>query len=224
MNVAEGKQKILELLKGSGEATTAEVASRLDVTYEAARQQLKQLEAAQLVCGQRRTNPSGVGRPLRYYALSEAGDQLFPKAYDELAVALIDAIGAELGEEGLRQVLAALGERQAARLAQRLAGGGLQERLERLQAFYMEDDPYMDVRRKKGQMQLVERNCPYLSTALKRPALCSVTVSTLERLLGRRVTRQKRFQDGDGCCVFEVHQDDVLGAKAQTFRFEKDEV
>lgn len=224
MSVAKGKQKILGLLKESGEATTAEVASRLDVSYEAARQQLKQLEAAQLVRGQRRSNPSGVGRPLRYYALSESGDQLFPKAYDELAVALIDAIGAELGEEGLRQVLATLSKRKAADWAPRLAGRGCRERVETLQAFYLEDDPYMNVRRKGERLQLVERNCPYLSTALKRPALCSVTVSTLERLLGRRVSRQKRFQDGDGCCVFEVHEDDVLGTEAEGFRFEDDEI
>ena len=224
MNVAEVKRKILALLKEHGEATTAEIASCFDVTYEAARQQLKQLEAARLVERQSRPNSSGVGRPVRYYTLSAAGDHLFPKAYDELAVALIDSIGDELGDEGLRRVLAALGERQMARWTARLEGKALRERLEALREFYVEDDPYVDVKSDGDGWQLVEHNCPYLSTALQRPALCSVTVSTLERLLTRRVSREKRFQDGDGCCVFQIHEDEVLGAEAQTFRFEEDAV
>ena len=49
MNVAEAKQKILLILKERGEATTAELAEALDVTYEATRQQIKQLETAGLV-------------------------------------------------------------------------------------------------------------------------------------------------------------------------------
>lgn len=222
MNVAEVKQKILALLKERGEATTSQMASTLEVSYEAVRQQLKQLEAASLVQRQRRANPAGVGRPLRYYTLSTTGDHLFYKAYDELAVALIDAVAELLGREGLQRVLATLSDRQAARWAPDLAGMDLRRRLEALQAYYVEDDAYMEVRGDGDHLQLVERNCPYLSTALQRPALCSVTVSTLERLLGRRVSRQKRFQDGDGCCVFEVDVDEALEAEARGFRFEEE--
>ncbi len=221
-NVAEVKQKILTLIKERGEATTAEIAANFDVSYEAIRQQLRQLEASKLIERQARPNPTGVGRPLRYYTLSAAGDHLFPKQYDELAVELIDAIGDELGPAALRQVLTALTNRQVASWAAQLEGKSLQERLEALKDFYVQDDPYTEVRNGEAGLQLVERNCPFLATALQRPALCSVTVSTLERLLGRRVTREKRFQHGDGCCVFRVHVDEVLEPEQARFRFEED--
>ena len=221
LNVAEVKQKILNLLKERGEATTAEIASNFEVSYEAIRQQLKQLEAAQLVERHGRPNPSGVGRPLRYYTLSAAGDHLFPKQYDELAVELLDAIGDELGPVALRRVLTAITDRQVTHWAAQLEGKSLSERLEALKDFYVKDDPYTEVRKGAAGLQLVERNCPFLSTALQRPALCSVTVSTLERLLGRRVSREKRFQHGDGCCVFHVHVDEPLEPEAQPFRFEE---
>jgi hypothetical protein len=53
--------------------------------------------------------------------------------------------------------------------------------------------------------------------ATRRPALCSVTVSTLSRLLGYQVTREKRFQACDGRCVFRVHLDQPV--EPDTFRF-----
>jgi predicted ArsR family transcriptional regulator len=52
-----------------------------------------------------------------------------------------------------------------------------------------------------------ERNCPFLNVARAHPAICSVSVNTLERLLGFRVIREQRFQAGDGRCVFRVQLD-----------------
>jgi predicted ArsR family transcriptional regulator len=222
MNVAEGQKRILFFLKERGEATTAEIASALSVTYEAVRQQLKQMEGTGLIRQQRRANPSGVGRPLRYYSLSVAGDHQFPKEYAALTVTLMDAVSETLGEEALRQVLARISRQQVAYWAPRLSGLTLEERLRALRDFYVEDDPYIEVAHDDGDPQLVERNCPFLNTALARPKLCSVTVSALEQLLGRRVTRERRFQDGDGCCVFRVHKQDVLEGEQSSFRFEEE--
>ena len=218
--IAGGQQKILALLKQHGEITTADIAARLDVSYEAVRQQIKQLEAMGLVARRKRPNPSGVGRPLRYYALNAAGDHLFPKNYDDLAVSLIDAIGDALGTAALRRVLTTLADAQVTAWEPRMTGKDLQQRLEILKGIYIENDPFTAVDRENGELQLVERNCPYLNVAARRPALCSLTVSVLSRLLGVRVTRVRRFQDGDGCCVFRVHDDQPLDSN--TFLFESE--
>ena len=68
----------------------------------------------------------------------------------------------------------------------------------------------MEVRWRGNVPLLIERNCPFLSVARKHPALCTVSVCTLSRLLGVRVVREQRFQDGDGCCVFRVCVDEPL--------------
>jgi len=214
------QQKILALLKQHGEVTTAGIAARLDVSYEAVRQQIKQLEAMRLVEGKKRPNPSGVGRPLRHYSLSPAGDHLFPKNYDELAVGLIDAIGDTLGSGALRQVLAALADAQVAQWESQLAGKDLETRLEALRGIYIQNDPFTEVSIEDGELQLVERNCPYLNVATQRPALCSLTVSVLSRLLGQRVTRVRRFQDGDGRCDFRVQADQPVEPGKFRFEFE----
>lgn len=220
VHMADVRATILALLKERGEATMQEIAAHLEISYEAVRQQVKQLEASQLVAGQRRPNPAGTGRPLCYYGLSPAGEHLFPKQYDELATNLIDAAGDIFGREALKEMLSTLADRQVAGWAERLAEMEPAERLEALRAIYRADDPFMEVATEGQDAALVERNCPYLNVALARPALCSVTVSVLSRLLGYRVTRARRFQDGDGRCVFRVHGDQPLAAGTLRFEFE----
>lgn len=220
LHVADVQQKILALLKQHGEATTSDIAGHLEVSYEAVRQQIRQLEAMRLVERHKRPNPSGVGRPLGHYSLSPSGDHLFPKNYDALAVGLIDAIGGELGKDALRRVLGRLADAQVAQWESQLAGKNLRERLSALQNIYLENDPFTEVSEEDGALQLVERNCPYLNVASRRPALCSLTVSVLSRLLGHRVTRVRRFQDGDGRCAFRVHEEQPI--ESTEFHFESE--
>ena len=145
-----------------------------------------------------------VGRPETTYRLTEAGEHLFPKRYDELASALVGAVAEKLGPQALRKVLEAITDARVRTWASRLADVPLAARVEALAGIYEEGDGFMDVRKVPGGWELVERNCPYLNVALERPALCSTTVSALARLLGREVVRRERFQDGDGRCVFRV--------------------
>ena len=222
-SISDVQQQILTFIKQQGQTTNAAIAEHLNVSYEAVRQQLRQLEIAQLVVS-RKKGPEGqrVGRPTRVYTLSAAGDHLFPKAYDELAVELIDTLAAVLGPDALRQVLASFTDQKVRQWTPDLQDKSLLERLKALKGIYLEDDAYMEVDQDEvsGELRLVERNCPFLNVASRRPALCSVTVSTLIRLLGYKVTREKRFQDGDGRCVFRVHLDQPVNTNTFRFAFE----
>jgi hypothetical protein len=44
----------------------------------------------------------------------------------------------------------------------------------------------------------------------------------LSRLLGHTVTREKRFQDGDGRCVFRVHLNQPVNADDFRFAYEEE--
>lgn len=224
-NISDGQRQILTFIKQQGESTTATIAEQLNVSYEAVRQQLRQLEAAQLVVAHnRRPESQRVGRPTRAYSLSAAGDHLFPKAYDELAVELIDTLATALGPEALRQVLAAFTDQHVRHWTHDLQDKSLLERLEAVKGIYLEKDAYMevDLDEASGELRLVERNCPFLNVASRQPALCSVTVSTLSRLLGHAVIREERFQDGDGRCVFRVQLDQPVDSAAFRFAFEQE--
>ncbi len=91
------------------------------------------------------------------------------------------------------------------------------QRMQLLRGIYFDNDPYIKVDRDDDGAMLVEHNCPYLNIALEEPRLCSVTLSTLQRLLGVKVERSERFQQGDGRCVFRIREDQPV---AEDFRFE----
>lgn len=213
--LSEMRQAILGILKRDGARTIRDLAAELQVTYEAVRQQLTQLARDGWLV-RRRETPAGtegarpVGRPRSRYHLTPAGDHLFPKSYDGLSVALLDAVKGHFGEEGLLEVIGSLSDRRVREWRGDCDGLDLDGRLDRVRGIYFDDDPFISVERgEDGGRRLVERNCPFLNVAMERPVLCSLTVDVLSRMLGFRVVRDERFQAGDGRCSFRVTDEPV---------------
>lgn len=221
--LSEARQAILSFIKERGGGTTAEIADALATSYEGARQQLVQLERDGLIARSlRRTPDSGAGRPASEYRLTARGEDLFPKAYDALAVEMLDVVAHELGTEALRAVLEAMTQDRVDRWAAQLEGLSLEQKLDALSDLYRPNDEHTEVLSGGEFPEIVERNCPFLNVASRRPALCSVTVSTLQRLVGYRVERVKKFQQGHGRCVFRIRTDQPLPPQERRFEFEKD--
>jgi len=213
----ESRRHIMEFLKRRGQATAGEVAEHLGMTREGARQQLQLLEEEGWVA--RGEMPvQGAGRPAVSFRITPAGDHLFPKNYDLLSMTLVDAVAEQFGAEALIKLLAAITEQQVQQWRPKLEGKTLAQRIKALKGIYFEEDPHTSVSKDSRGYVLIEHNCPYLNVALRRPHLCSVTISTLTRLLGVRVVREERFQDGDRRCVFRVLEDEPVDL--ENFRFE----
>lgn len=135
---------------------------------------------------------------------------------------MMDAVAEELGSEATKRVLARVTAEKVALTEPALRGMPLPERMQALKNWYLNDDPYMDVESTDDGFRLIERNCPFLNTALRRPALCSVSVNALTQLLGVRVAREEKFQDGDGRCVFRAYANEPVDASTWKFRFESE--
>ena len=193
------------------------------MTGEAVRQQLLQLQReGWLESRVTRTSDRGrTGRPATSYSLTKAGDHLFPKHYDALSIQMFDAIAEELGPEALKKVLEKISDAKVGVLEAVLRPLTLPARMQALKDWYLKDDPHMAVEQAEGGYRLIERNCPYINTAMNRPSLCSVSVNALTKLLGVRVEREEKFQDGDGRCVFRIYADEPVEEKAE-FRLESE--
>jgi predicted ArsR family transcriptional regulator len=219
----DSRRAILLALKREGPTTIARLAAELELTGEAVRQQLLQLQRegwveAKLAHEQERGR---TGRPATRYSLTEAGDHLFPKNYDLLNVAMLDAVSEELGSEAAVRVLRRVTDERVAAAEGQVRGLPIEERVNALKNLYFESDPYMEVEPATDGFYLVERNCPFYNTAMRRPILCNVSINALTRLLGVRVEREERFQNGDGRCVFHVHANEPVDAAAWEFRLEE---
>lgn len=212
---------LLEMLKRCGPLTMRALAAELGITYEAVRQQVAELLQSGWIARDAQSQaPDGQRGPAsRRYRLSEAAEHLFPKHYDALSSEVLQHVLDSFGGEALVQILRKMTDARVRRFAPRLKSMGLKEKLKTLCSLYEDKDAYMEVEWRADGPALIERNCPFLNVAQQHPALCSVSVNTLERLLGHKVVREQRFQAGHGRCVFRVRLEEPRPAD-QAFTLE----
>src|ERR1700756_3022777 len=95
--------RLLFLLKTRGPQTAGDLGTRLQITPEAARQQLLRLSDEGLVCA--KSEVRGVGRPAQVYHLMPAAQRRFPDTHAELTAELIGEIREVLGEEAMEKLI-----------------------------------------------------------------------------------------------------------------------
>jgi predicted ArsR family transcriptional regulator len=218
------RREVLARLKQRGRATIAELAEELGLTHEGVRAHIVQLQQEGWITAwcppddDAAESPT-TGRPPVAYCLSVAGDHVFPKHYDDLTVLLLDAVMETADEATLREILAKVTDIRVDALRARGAAT-LEEKLAAVTSIYLENDPFVEVVQRRDDWVLIERNCPFLNVAMQRPAICSTTVSTLRRLIGYEVVRERRFQDGDARCEFRVLADRPVKRGGKRFEVE----
>ena len=115
------RRAIAKLLKTEGPIDSAQLAERLGLTTMAVRQHLYALQREGLVTAEERPVP--IGRPAKFWRLTREADHLFPEAYAELSVALIDSVKDAFGDEGLERVLTSRCARQRVDYGKRIKPG-----------------------------------------------------------------------------------------------------
>src|SRR5215475_7505692 len=112
------RRAIIKILKVQGPLDSAQLADQLGLTAMAVRQHLYALQAEGHVEAEERPVP--IGRPAKHWRLTREADQLFPEAYAELNVSLIEALRDTFGDAGLDKVLASRCVRQREDYAKRI--------------------------------------------------------------------------------------------------------
>ncbi len=84
----------------------------------AVRQHLYALQDEKMVNAEERPVP--LGRPAKFWRLTREADRLFPDAYAELSVALLDAVGETFGSSGVDRLLQTRLARQKREYAMRI--------------------------------------------------------------------------------------------------------
>jgi predicted ArsR family transcriptional regulator len=220
--LSDTRRSILMLLKQNGSETISSLSSKLSISNEGIRLHLIQLERDGYVNRDTEKSASKGGRPAIKISLTSKGETLFPKHYDALTIEVIDTVAQQLGSDAVKKILSAMVDNRVREWEQRLKGLSFAEKLEALKNLYISNDPFMNVDydRETQTSTFIEHNCPFYDVAMKRPVLCNVTLNTLTRLLGYRVVREKRFQNGDGCCVFRVKTEQPKDFPAFSFEEE----
>jgi DeoR family suf operon transcriptional repressor len=174
------KQDILQYLLKQGQSTAQELAESLQISPQATRRHLKDLETEGLIAHQ--VVPAGMGRPTYVYSLSRQGRQQFPNRYDDFAVSLLDTLAATVGTEQLSEILRQQWQQKALEYRQLLGQGSLAERvaalveLRRAEGYMAEFYPVepLETDTQPGlRFMLTEHNCAIASVAESFPSVCS---------------------------------------------------
>ena len=181
------KQDILQHLLKQGQATAHRLATELDISPQAIRRHLKDLEAEELIWYQ--TLQVGMGRPQHVYQLSRQGrDRLrrtvsdrLQDSHGEFAVSLLDTLAATVGYDQMSAILQKQWESKALLYCDRVGTGSVQERVANL----------VELRKAEGYMTewypvdnsnsdtdtgyrfiLTEHNCAISNVAESFPSVC----------------------------------------------------
>jgi len=200
------RRAITKLLKTEGPIDSAQLAQKLGLTAMAVRQHLYALQREGLVASEERPVP--IGRPAKFWRLTREADHLFPEAYAELSVALIDSVKDAFGDEGLERVLTSRCARQRVDYGKRIRPqDSLDRKLDELAKVRTEEGYMAEVRREDdGSFLLVENHCPICAAANACQGFCSTELELFRSVLGPGVTveRAEHIIKGDSRCVYRV--------------------
>jgi DeoR family suf operon transcriptional repressor len=195
--------EILVALKKSQTLTAKELAARFGVTTNALRRHLKELELEGVVRYRREVR--GVGGPVFAYALTEAGEALFPRDYETALGELLELVRERHGEEGVVQLFRRRWDQLAEASKPALARLPLDQRAQRL-AELLTSLGYMAEAHDGGGggalPTLTEHNCAIRLVAERFPEVCAAEEAFITELLGTAVTRQAHIAKGANCCAY----------------------
>lgn len=165
------KQDILQHLLERGEATAQELAESLDISPQAVRRHLKDLEAEELI--EYQTMQVGMGRPQHVYKLSRKGRDRFPDSHGKFAVSLLDTLAETMGYDQVNTILRKQWERKGIEYRSRVGSASLSDRVAKL----------VELRQAEGYMAecypiesnkfiFTEHNCAISDVAETFPSIC----------------------------------------------------
>jgi predicted ArsR family transcriptional regulator len=200
------RRAIVKLLKSEGAMRATQMSKRLGLTAMAVRQHLYELQREKLVSAQER--PAALGRPTKYWQLTREADRLFPDAYAELSVSLLEALGDAFGDAGLKQVLDSRSARQKAEYSKRIPSTlTLREKVQRLARIRTEEGYMAEVKSERnGGFLLFENHCPICAAATACQGFCTTELTLFQAVLGPHITveRLEHIVSGDRRCAYRI--------------------
>ncbi len=172
------KHDILQLLLKQGQATAQELAETLEISPQAIRRHLKDLELEGLIAYN--SVQVGMGRPQHVYELTNQGRERFPNRYDEFAISFLDTLAQTVGHEQVSQILQKQWQRKAMEYRRKIGKGSLKERVEKLVELrkaegYMAEWYSVESEEPKSPGEhyiLTEHNCAISNVAESFPSVC----------------------------------------------------
>ena len=198
-------ERILYFIKTKGPVSTATLAKTLDMTGEAARQQVQKLVAAGLIDG-RQEAQAGAGRPRQNWVLTEAGNARFPDTHAQLTIKLIGSVRQLFGEAGLDKLITQREEESRSAYALACSAPDLPTRLRQLATVRDEEGYMARVEADGDDWLLIEDHCPICAAARTCQGFCRSELQLFQEVVGPGATivREQHVLANAMRCVYRI--------------------
>jgi predicted ArsR family transcriptional regulator len=198
--------RMLYSLKVAGPQTAAALADRLGITPVAVRQMLGRLHEDGLVGFE--DSRESVGRPKRFWHLTDAGNGQFPDNHAGLTADILASVSAVFGDAGLDRLIS---HREKATLNQYRAAlepiDSVEAKIEHLAEIRSTEGYMAETKREaNGDLILIENHCPICVAAKACQKLCRSELDVFQAALGPNV-EIKRFEHilkGARRCAYRI--------------------
>ena len=200
------RQQIIDYLRRQGRATVKDLDAHRSLTSTGVRQHLTVLEREGLVEAQEERGR--VGRPALVYRLTEQGDALYPKSYDELSNVLLEEVRELAGGQALQTLLRRVATRFADPYRERLENLSVSERVHEASRIIGERGCLSDCVQDGDDWLIRQYTCPFPKVAGKNSCVCSLDVEFIRQLVGADARLTTSLLRGDRACTFRIRQVD----------------
>ena len=198
------RKQIVDYLRRHGRATVKELDTHLGLTSTGVRQHLTVLEREGLVDAQEERGH--VGRPALVYRLTDEGDALYPKSYDQLANILLEEVREVAGGQVLQTLLRRTATRFAEPYRARLEGRPLAERVQEANKIVQERGSLSEVVQDGDSWLIKQYTCPFPKVAEENSCVCALDVEFIRQLVGADARLSTSLLRGDDCCTYRIRQ------------------
>ncbi|HKZ59397.1 MAG TPA: helix-turn-helix transcriptional regulator [Candidatus Thermoplasmatota archaeon] len=199
-----------------GAKTTHQLADILKIHHTAVRAHLEGLERNGLVVAEFRNE--GVGRPKKYYSLTEDGRELLPRRYQLMLEIILQNLLRTQGREEVESLMRAVARDLAGKLKVAASGSPLGDRVQKAVDALNELGFRASVSHEDGQLTIVRTSCVFQKTAASHHDLvCQVFDQELlnASLAGdARIELVQSQAKGDCVCKHVVQVDRIKAAPA----------
>lgn len=207
MKISDEKtiERLLFLIKTRGPQTAVAMGELVGTTSVAVRQHMEKLAEKGLVESDDRRE--SVGRPKKYWQLTEKGNQRFPDRHADLTLDMINSVVETFGEEGLEKLILKRENRSRKQYNSQIkTDASLKSKVKTL-AKMREAEGYMaEVENVDGGYLLHENHCPICIAASSCQGFCRSELTLFQDVLGANadVTRESHIVSGARRCTYKI--------------------
>ncbi|MFX1286309.1 MAG: helix-turn-helix transcriptional regulator [Promethearchaeota archaeon] len=190
-----------------------EIAKTFNLSPNAIRQYLIELEKDKLVV--RKKKKGKTGRPAMTYFLHKNALPIFPKAYADFSVRLLDQVLKKYGEEETRCLLIEMGKDKAEEMKIKLISrlkekntsfNSLKEKINAIIDVFQEYGSFPKIEEDSNSFKITNHNCLIYDIVHNHPLACIVDETLVSELVGKKADKVQCLSKGDKLCVYKINK------------------